>query len=99
MTQYTDGTSVRGAYGTSPKLNRLFAGEFAIRKVENPVAYAAAGLSYDTKFRRLDALELPCTEEFFTVPPRPRHGQTAKLGTLHSSFMKAFIGAAKSTGA
>ena len=98
VTQYTDGVSVTVAYGTSQKLNRLVAGEFAIRKVENLVAYTAAGLSYDTKFRLGDVLELPWTEEFFAVPPSPRHGQTPKLGTLHPSLMKAFTSAAKSRG-
>lgn len=98
VTQYTDGASVTVAYGTSQKLNRLVAGEFAIRKGDNPTAYAAAGLSYDTKFRLSDALELPWSDEFFAVPPSPRHGQTPKLGTLHPSLMKAFISAAKSRG-
>ncbi len=98
VTQYTDGTSVMVAYGTSQKLNRWVAGEFAIRNAENLAAYTAAGLSYDTKFRLGDALELPWTDEFFAVPPSSRHGQTPKLGTLHPSLMKAFASAAKSRG-
>ena len=98
VAEYTDGASVTVAYGTSQKLNRLVAGEFAIRKAENLAAYTAAGLSYDTKFRLGDALELPWSDEFFTVPPSPRHGQTPKLGTLHPSLMKAFASAAKSRG-
>lgn len=98
VTQYTDGASVTVAYGTSQKLNRLVAGEFAIRKVDNFAAFTTAGLSYDTKFRLSDTLELPWTDEFFAVPPSPHQGQTPKLGTLHPTLMKAFASAAKSRG-
>lgn len=76
------------AYGTSQKTNRLFSGEFRISKVEHPVAYASAGLSYDTKFNLGNALELPFNDVYFSVPPHAPHGQSPKLGTLHPSMVR-----------
>ena len=77
------------AYGTSQKLDRMVAGEFAIRKFDNTPAFALAGLSYDTKFNLGETADLPWDESFFAVPPDSRWGQTPKLGSLHSGMMKA----------
>ena len=76
------------AYGTSQKTNRLFSGEFRITKIEHPVAYNSAGLSYDTKFDLKNTLELPFSELYFSVPPIAPHGQIPKLGTLHPSMVR-----------
>ena len=81
--------SVRVAYGTSQRTTSLIRGEFAILRERNPAAYAAAGLSYDTKFDLRQAIDLPYTTEWFSVPPRAPHGQTPKLGTLHPSLVLA----------
>jgi mRNA-degrading endonuclease toxin of MazEF toxin-antitoxin module len=89
VTVKEQGTMVAVAYGTSQRLNRLLAGEFAIRKDQNPAAFSLAGLSFDTKFNLKQILELPWTEAFFKVPPKPSHGQNPKLGTLHPSMMQA----------
>lgn len=83
------------AYGTSRHLDRLRAGEFAIRKLENAVAFAMAGLSYDTKFNLAETLVLPWDREFFAVPSAPKHGQSPKLGSLHPGMMKAVAAAAR----
>ena len=88
VTQRADGVEVKVAYGTSKRLGRLLAGEFAIRKMDHPAAYALAGLSYDTKFNLAETLALPWDNLFFAVPPNPRHGQMPKLGSLHSGMMK-----------
>ncbi len=95
VTEHQDGYAIMVAYGTSQKLDRLMAGEFAIRKRENLSAYALAGLSFDTKFDLRERVELPWGEEFFGVPPDPRHGQTPQLGSLHPCLMKAFTSAAR----
>ena len=76
------------AYGTSQKTDRLFSGEFKISKSEHPAAYASAGLSYDTKFDLKNILELPLNDAHFSVPEHAPHGQTPKLGTLHSSMVR-----------
>ena len=83
-----DGVVVTVAYGTTQGLNRLYSGEFAIRKQQHPDAYASAGLSYDTKFDFRKTIELPWTGEFFAVPPNAPHGQHPKLGVLHASLMR-----------
>ena len=80
---------VRVADGTSQRTTTLHRGEFAILRDRNPAAYAAAGLSYDTKFDLKQALDLPYTTEWFSVPPTAPHGQTPKLGTLHPSLVRA----------
>ena len=56
--------------------------------VDNPAAYAAAGLSYDTKFNLGKVLELPFNDVFFSVPPHAPHGQIPRLGTLHPSIVR-----------
>lgn len=83
-----DGAVVAVVYGTSQRLDRLLAGEFAIRKAQNPAAFALAGLSFDTKFNFKQIVELPWTDAFFKVPPRAMHGQNPRLGTLHPSLMQ-----------
>lgn len=95
VTEHEDGVSVQLAYGTSQRLDRLVAGEFAIRKLENASAYAMAGLSFDTKFDLGRLVEAPWNDIFFDVPPDPRHGQTPKLGSLHIGLRKAFEAAAR----
>ena len=81
--------TVRVAYGTSQRTTTLYRGEFAILKDRNVAAYEAAGLSYDTKFDLKQALDLPYTTEWSSVPPAAPHGQSPKLGTLHPSLVRA----------
>jgi hypothetical protein len=83
------------AYGTSQRTNRLYSGEFRIAKSEHPAAYAAAGLSYDTKFDLGKALDLPFNDAYFSVPPHAPHGQTPKLGMLHPSMVRIAAAAFK----
>jgi hypothetical protein len=85
--------SVEVAYGTSQRTTTLHRGEFAILRDRNPAAYAAAGLSYDTKFNLRQTVVLPFSTEWFSVPHAAPHGQTPMLGTLHPSLMRA-VGAA-----
>ena len=81
--------TVRVAYGTSQRTTTLYRGEFCILRGGNPAAYVAAGLSYDTKFDLKQALDLPYTTEWFSVPPGAPHGQNPKLGILHPSLVRA----------
>ncbi len=81
--------TVRVAYGTSQRTTALHRGEFSILQSRNAVAYAAAGLSYDTKFDLKQALDLPYSTEWFSVPPAAPHGQCPKLGVLHPSLVSA----------
>lgn len=76
------------AYATSQKTQRLYSGEFRIAKSEHPAAYAAAGLSYDTKFYLGKMLELPFNDAYFSVPPHAPYGQIPKLGVLHPRMVK-----------
>ena len=55
------------AYGTSQKTDRLYTGEFRINKIEHPVAYASAGLSFDTKFDLRNVLELPFNDNYLAL--------------------------------
>jgi hypothetical protein len=55
----------------------------------NPAANETAGLSYDTKFDLKQAIDLPYTAEWFSVPPAAPHGQIPRLGTLHPSLVPA----------
>lgn len=89
VTVKDDGAVIAVVYGTSQRLERLSSGEFAIRKAQDPAAFALAGLSFDTKFNFRQIVELPWTDAFFKVPPKAAHGQTPKLGTLHPSMMHA----------
>lgn len=90
--------TVRVAYGTSQKTTQLYRGEFAILQRSNPAAYAAAGLSYDTKFNLRQLVDLPYTAEWFSVPPGAPHGQTPLLGTLHPSLVRAVQAAYREAG-
>lgn len=92
---YEDGLSVQVAYGTSQKIDRLHAGEFAIIRAQNKTAYEVAGLSYDTKFDLRNLVELPWNDCFFSVPPNAPHGQTPRLGSLHASMARALNAAAR----
>ena len=77
---------VEVAYGTSLKVEPLYAGEFAITPADR-AAYEAAGLSYPTKFNLRETFELDFNDEWFDVPAGAPHGQTPKLGVLHPSLM------------
>ncbi len=78
---------VEVAYGTSQKVDSLYAGEFAITPVDQ-ATFAAAGLSYPTKFNLRETFELDFNDTWFSVPPGSPHGQTPKLGVLHPSLMR-----------
>ena len=80
---------VRVAYGTSQRTTTLHRGEFSILRTRNPVAYETAGLSYDTKFDLGQAIDLPYTTDWFSVPPAASQGQIPRLGTLHPSLVLA----------
>src|SRR5450631_621114 len=97
VAQLADGIEVNVAYGTSQKLGRLLAGEFAIRKMANAAAFALAGLSFDTKFDLGEMLSLPWGDQFFAIPPDPQHGQIPKLGSLHPGMMKVVEAALRAT--
>lgn len=77
------------AYGTSKRTTQLHRGEFAILQEKNPVAFRAAGLSFDTKFDLRKTLTLPYNTIWFSVPPAAPHGQAPKLGILHPSLVHA----------
>lgn len=78
---------IRVAYGTTKNIRDKFSGEFEITP-EDGAAFELSGLSYPTKFDLKNTQTLPYTDEWFAVPPNPRHGVTPKLGTLHPSLMK-----------
>lgn len=80
VTEREDGVAVTVAYGTSQKLNRLHAGEFAITRQDQPAAYACAGLSFDTKFDLGQLVELPWSQTFFAVPVHAPFWATAQAG-------------------
>lgn len=75
------------AYGTSQKVDHLYAGEFAIAPVDR-AAYEAAGLSSPTKFVLGRTSELDYNDVWFAVPPGAPYGQTPKLGLLHPSLVR-----------
>lgn len=80
---------VEVAYGTSQRTTALRSGEFVIQRSANAAAYAAAGLSYDTKFDLKNLVTLPFNSDWFDVPPAAPHGQCPKLGLLHPSLSRA----------
>lgn len=84
---------VEVAYGTSQKVDSLYAGEFAIAP-SDPTAYEAAGLSYATKFNLAVTFELDFNDTWFAVAPGAPHGQTPRLGVLHPSLMRRVQAAA-----
>ena len=75
------------AYGTSRKIDQLYAGEFAITPSDYS-AYEAAGLSAPTKFNLARTSGLDFNDLWFAVPPGTPHGQTPKLGILHPSLVR-----------
>ena len=79
--------TVQVVYGTSRRTTTLYRGEFSILRDRNPVAFAEAGLSYDTKFDLKQVLGLPYNSDWFSVSPASRYGQTPKLGTLHPALV------------
>lgn len=78
---------VLAAYGTSQKVTRLYATEFAITPADG-AAYRLSGLSYPTKFDLAKAVELPYSTPWFDVPPAAPFGQSPQLGVLHSNLMR-----------
>jgi PemK-like, MazF-like toxin of type II toxin-antitoxin system len=84
-----DGIEVAVVYGTSQRVNKLSAGEFAITRPGHAAAYKAAGLSHDTKFDFKQTAHLPWNDEFFAVPPGAPNGQKPLLGSLHASVIRA----------
>jgi hypothetical protein len=74
-------------YGTSQKVDRLYAGEFAILPTDN-AAFDASGLGYPTKFNLGETFELDYNDTWFGVPPGAPCGQTPRLGLLHPSLMR-----------
>ncbi len=81
------------AYGTSQRVDKLFAGEFAITVVE-AAAYKLSGLSFPTKFNLRERVLLPYTQDWFASPPTAPHGLLPRLGTLHPSLLNRFRAAA-----
>jgi hypothetical protein len=84
-----DGIEVAVVYGTSQRVDKLSAGEFAITRVGNAAAYKAAGLSHENKFDFKQTARLPWSEEFFAVPLGAPNGQKPLIGTLHASVIRA----------
>ncbi len=84
---------VEVAYGTSRKVDTLYAGEFAIVPSDQ-AAYEAAGLSYPTKFNLAGTFELDFNDTWFSVAPGAPYGQTPRLGVLHPSLMRRVAAAA-----
>lgn len=78
--------AVEVAYGTSQKVDSLYSGEFLVTGSDGD-AFQLSGLSYPTKFNMTKIVELPYNDQWFAVPPQPRHGQNPKLGTLHASLV------------
>jgi hypothetical protein len=84
-----DGIEIAVVYGTSQRVDKLSAGEFAITRLGHAAAYKAAGLSHDTKFDFKQTARLSWSDEFFAVPPGAPNGQRPLLGTLHASMIRA----------
>jgi hypothetical protein len=84
-----DGVEIAVVYGTSQRVDKLTAGEFAITRLGHAAAYKAAGLSHDTKFDFKQTARLPWNDGFFAVPPGAPHGQRPLIGTLHASLIRA----------
>jgi hypothetical protein len=85
--QADNGPTAFVAYGTSQKVDRLFAGEFAILSAEHS-AFSASGLSSSTKFDLARIFELDFNNIWFAVAPGTPYGQTPKLGILHPSLVR-----------
>lgn len=88
LATFEDGTAaVEVAYGTSRNTDDLHSGEFLVSPQDGE-AYRLAGLSHATKFSFHRRVVVPCTDEWFRVPPAPAFGQTPKLGVLHPSLLR-----------
>ena len=75
------------AYGTSQKVDRLYAGEFAILPTDD-AAFEASGLGYPTKFNLSETFELDYNDIWFGVPPGAPCGHLPRIGILHPSLMR-----------
>ena len=75
------------AYGTSRKVDPLYAGEFRITVLDGP-AFEVSGLSASTKFNLARTSELDYNDVWFAVPPGAPQGQTPKLGILHPNLVR-----------
>lgn len=75
------------AYGTSQRVDKLYAGEFAITPFDRS-AFEVAGLGLPTKFNLGRTFELDFNDVWFAVPPGAFFGQTPKLGILHPSLVR-----------
>lgn len=82
------------AYGTSRKLNNLFAGEFCITP-DDGVAFEVSGLNYPTKFNLAKAVVLPYQAPWFTLAPGK---QSSILGKIHPSLARRIQAAARVVG-
>lgn len=60
--------TVQVAYGTGRRTTTRYGSDFAIRRLANPAAFAAADLSFDTKFDLRRCVDLPFTSEWFPIP-------------------------------
>jgi hypothetical protein len=87
---------VRVTYGTSQKVERLYAGEFRIAP-EDGAAFRLSGLSFATKFNLSKVVELPYSTPWFDVPPAAPFGQTPQLGVLHANLMRRATAAWRAT--
>ena len=79
--------AVEVIFGTSQKVDRLYAGALAITPIDGN-AFRASGLARATKFDMSKSVFLPYNDVWFGVPPGAPQGQTAKLGILHPSLMR-----------
>jgi hypothetical protein len=82
-----DGPTTWVSYGTSKKVEQLFAGEFSISPGDG-AAFELAGLTTATKFDLSRLLELDFNDIWFTVAPGAPFGQIPKLGILHPSLVR-----------
>jgi hypothetical protein len=78
---------VLATYGTSRKVERLYAGEFHITP-QDGAAFKLSGLSFPTKFNLSKAVELPYSTPWFDVPPAAPFGQSPQLGVLHANLVR-----------
>jgi hypothetical protein len=81
LVEREDGIEIAVVYGTSQRVDKFSAGEFAITRAGDTAAYKAAGLSHDTKFDFKQTARLPCGDEFFAIPPGAPNGQRPAGGT------------------
>lgn len=82
------------AYGTSRKLNQLYAGEFCITP-DDSLAFTSSGLSYATKFNLAKAVVLPYLAPWFARAPGK---QSPVVGKIHPSLARRIQAAARAVG-